>query len=58
MTGFQRAAGLVLATLLIGQAANAETVRVASKNFTESYILAETAAQLLEARGFDVERRL
>ncbi len=33
-------------------------VVVASKPFGESYILAEMFAQLLESRGFDVERRL
>lgn len=32
-------------------------VVVASKPFAESYLLAEMFAQLLEARGFDVERR-
>src|SRR5579859_4637456 len=31
---------------------------VGSKPFGESYILAEMFAQLLEARGFQVERRL
>lgn len=38
--------------------ANAETVVAGSKNFTESYILAEIAAQLLEHNGIEVERRL
>lgn len=33
-------------------------VRIGSKTFTESYILAEIAAQLLENRGFPVERQL
>jgi osmoprotectant transport system permease protein len=32
-------------------------IRVASKNFTESYVLAEIAAQVLESAGFAVERR-
>lgn len=32
-------------------------IRVGSKNFNESYVLAEIAAQLLEARGVAVERR-
>ena len=32
-------------------------IRVASKNFTESYVLAEIAAQVLESEGFSVERR-
>jgi osmoprotectant transport system permease protein len=35
----------------------AEPVRVASKNFNESYILAEIIAQRLEADGIGVERR-
>ena len=35
----------------------AEPIRIASKNFGESYLLSEIAAQLLEARGFNVERR-
>lgn len=38
-------------------AAGADTVTVGSKNFTESYLLAEIAAQLLESRGFRVERK-
>ena len=36
----------------------AEPVRVGSKTFTESYLLAEIAAQLLESRGVAVERQL
>ena len=38
-------------------AAASEPIRVASKNFNESYILAEIMAQALEARGFEVERQ-
>jgi osmoprotectant transport system permease protein len=34
------------------------TVRIASKDFTEQYVLGELYAQALEARGFQVERRL
>ncbi len=34
------------------------TLTVGSKRFTESYILAEMMAQLLEAEGFRVQRRL
>ena len=34
-----------------------EPIKVASKNFNESYILGELAAQLLEQEGFVVERR-
>ncbi|MEM8765803.1 MAG: glycine betaine ABC transporter substrate-binding protein [Pseudomonadota bacterium] len=35
----------------------AEPIRIASKNFNESYILSELMAQLLEEAGFEVERR-
>lgn len=34
------------------------TVRVGSKDFTEQYVLGELYAQVLEARGYPVERRL
>lgn len=34
-----------------------ERIAVGSKNFNENYLLGEVIAQLLEARGFDVERR-
>ncbi len=57
-----RRAALMLAALLLSvggaEQATARTIVVGSKNFTENYILAEIAAQLLEAGGFDVERRL
>ena len=49
-----------VALLLIavaGVAMAAEPVRVASKNFNESYILGEIVAQLLEESGVAVERR-
>ena len=36
----------------------AKPIVVASKNFNESYILGEAAAQLLESGGFEVERRM
>ncbi|HEX5766116.1 MAG TPA: glycine betaine ABC transporter substrate-binding protein, partial [Woeseiaceae bacterium] len=54
--------GVILAllfggTLAAGGAA-AEAVVIGSKNFTENYILAEAAAQLLESKGIEVERRL
>jgi len=54
--------GLVGAVLLVASIwqgvpqARGETLRVGSKAFTESYILAEIAAQLLESRGFAIER--
>ncbi len=35
----------------------AQPIRIASKNFTESYLLSEISAQLLEARGFEVRRQ-
>ena len=34
------------------------TIRVASKDFTEQFIIGEMYAQLLEANGFNVERKL
>jgi osmoprotectant transport system substrate-binding protein len=39
-------------------AGSGEPIRVGSKNFTEAYIMAEMYAQLLEAAGFEVERKL
>ena len=39
-------------------AAAEQTVTVGSKNFGESYLLAEIAAQVLEAQGFRVNRKL
>lgn len=47
---------LVLPVLPICAAADAP-IRVASKNFNESYILAEIMSQVLEAGGLAVERR-
>lgn len=38
--------------------ATAEPIVVASKNFSESYVLGEIVAQLLEHEGFAVERKL
>jgi len=52
--------GLLLCLTLLAPAVAAEgrgTLVVASKNFTESYLLGEIAAQLLEAEGFAVDRR-
>ena len=53
----KHAFGLVAAAWL-GVAAAATPIVVASKNFPESYILGEIAAQLLEAEGFAVERKM
>jgi osmoprotectant transport system permease protein len=49
----------VVAIAMIPALVRAEdsAIRIGSKNFTESYVLAEVAAQVLEARGFAVERR-
>jgi osmoprotectant transport system permease protein len=49
---------VVLTTLLAAQSPAPRPVVVASKPFGESYLLAEMFAQLLEARGFRVDRRL
>ena len=51
-------AALVLALLQAPQAPQTRPIVVASKPFAESYLLAEMFAQLLEARGFRVDRRL
>ena len=48
----------LLAVAWLPAAAAAEPIVVASKNFAESYVLGEIAAQLLEAHGFAVDRRL
>ena len=49
--------GLVLLSLLIPAHADDEAIVVGSKNFTESYLLAEIMSQALESGGFTVERR-
>ncbi|PYP49859.1 MAG: ABC transporter permease [Gemmatimonadetes bacterium] len=49
-------AGEVMSTVLHGQERKRPVV-VASKPFGESYLLAEMFSQLLESRGFTVERR-
>jgi osmoprotectant transport system permease protein len=36
---------------------SAQPIRIASKNFNESYLLSEVVAQLLETHGYEVERR-
>lgn len=50
---------LPLVTLiLVSCGGSANTISVASKNFTESVILGEIVAQQLEQYGYDVDRRL
>ena len=48
---------LCLLTTAVAQGAG-QPLRVGSKAFAESHVLAEVVAQYLEARGFQVERRL
>ena len=50
-------AALAVVFLIAQDAAPARPVVVASKPFGESYVLGEMFAQLLEARGFRVDRR-
>ena len=44
--------------ILLAMPLIAKPVVIGSKNFNESYILAEIMAQLLEAEGYEVERKL
>jgi osmoprotectant transport system substrate-binding protein len=50
----------ILASAFIGFAAqaNAQAVKIGSKNFTEQFVVAEIYAQALEKAGVEVERRL
>lgn len=41
----------------VGQPLDQKTIRVASKNFNESYLLSEMLAQLLESDGYLVDRK-
>jgi osmoprotectant transport system permease protein len=52
------AAGLALMVAAASPAPADPVVRVGSKSFTESYIVAEIAAQVLESAGERVERRV
>jgi osmoprotectant transport system permease protein len=52
------ALAMLFAFASMGRAQDARPIVVASKPFGESYVLAEMFAQLLEARGIAVERRL
>src|SRR5690242_12785825 len=49
------AAGLL--GIALAASAQAETITVGGKNFTEQQIMAELTAQLLKAHGFDVDKR-
>jgi osmoprotectant transport system permease protein len=48
---------LVSVLCLFSVSLQAQTIRVGSKNFNENYILAEVVSQLLEVRGFTIERK-
>ena len=56
-TGATSAATQAAASTAIPSGGGA-TIRVGSKNFTEEFIIAEMYAQLLEANGFKVDRKL
>lgn len=52
-------AGLGLAITMAGaMAAQAEPVKIGSKNFTEQFVVAEIYAQALEKAGIEVQKRL
>ena len=59
---FALVSGLILLSLLLSScgsgAGQGATIRVASKDFTEQFILGEMYAQVLENAGFNIERRL
>jgi len=48
---------MLLLSCLLLRPAFADPVVIGSKTFAESYILAEAAAQLLESKGYEVQRR-
>ena len=57
--GLAAALSLALALAVAPAVAQAQaTVRVASKNFTEQFVLAELYSQAFEAAGFKVERKI
>lgn len=49
-------AGVALTLALSGGLAAAETIKVGGKDFTEQLLLAEMTKQLLEAKGYEVEK--
>jgi len=53
----RRSALVVLATLPLACRRTSSTIRVGSKNFSESVLLGEIVAQQLERRGLSVERK-
>jgi len=57
-TRFVKFAAAIAAFALAGASFAQQPVRVASKNFTEQFILAELYAQAMEAAGIKVERKI
>ncbi len=49
---------ILLLTLLASCGGNSQTITIASKTFTEQFILGEMYAQVLENAGYKVERKL
>ena len=52
--------GLLILSLLVQLSLTSfasDPIRIGSKNFSESYVLSEIVASLLESEGFDVERK-
>ena len=47
----------IVADAEVGQTSSESVVIIGSKNFGESYLLSEIAAQILERQGFSIERR-
>ncbi|MEH6609154.1 MAG: glycine betaine ABC transporter substrate-binding protein [Halioglobus sp.] len=62
MTAVRRSAALLLSLLMAVATASAsatsEPIRIASKTFSESYVLAEIATQLLQGNGITAEHKL
>ena len=50
--------GVLISLLAAAGPANAQTVKVASKNYTESIIAAHMMADVLEDAGIKVERKI
>jgi osmoprotectant transport system substrate-binding protein len=60
MGGFRRLIIAAAAIVFVGgsSAAQAQTIKIGSKNFTEQFIVAELYAGALEAAGFKVDRKI
>lgn len=52
----KHAATSALVALALTGAAHADTLKVGGKNFTEQLLISEITVQLLEAKGYDVEK--